>query len=445
MYVKLLRILGLRGLIGELATPTVNVELPTVIIRIDPESGDVEQNIDNSEKSVLIRYFRFPLNLAYFLFVIGLLMWPCIYSIYVAIKLKDVRYLTINIFKILFFLQYITGIYYFQQNHFVNMIHSLNRGEKYINVAFYANIFFSIVLSIISVIFLATDIDMNIYSHLYKDTTIVRKIFICALVFFTQFYSFSIFFSNSIIFSATFINHQVKISEYVSKLADVVQIRNMTIMNIVDDFSFLKGHYKNSVTKLNFMFSSTLVMGYLSAYFVVRYFNSGFVIAFNYIELSCVCISVGSYLLSINHVMSKVDDIKEIIRSSQFSAIYLDRQQFSELHGNGMGGNASMSPSRDSIDLNKTADNMDMVDRMGMYNNIKFIRDLVFISNVRDQENGSSVDWGTLNTLLSDSWESFKILSYEIDAPKIITKSLGIIILFVTGVGFGQTIGILSE
>src|SRR5260221_598553 len=86
------------------------------------------------------------------------------------------------------------------------MILSINSGtfegsiEKYINVAFILNIIISLGIAIATIVLITVGVNMNIYSDIYNDNTIVQQIFICIFIFITQFYSFSTFIGNTIIF-----------------------------------------------------------------------------------------------------------------------------------------------------------------------------------------------------------------------------------------------------
>jgi hypothetical protein len=344
------------------------------------------------------------------------------------------------------------------------MVNDLKKGDKYINIAFGLSFALSIIMSITSVILLTTNVNMNIYTMMYNEMTVVQKVSFSALLWITQFYSYMIFLSNSIIFSATFLNHKMLVGEYIENLKNI----GYTMMNLNEMFTGIsekKNNYKESVEKLNMMFSSSVITSYFLAYFIFTYMDDGIVSVINYIELSLIIIILASYIFSINKVMEFVDDLKSFSRDRNFSEIFLKKQEFNDIvsntfasmpnfapvlppinsntnyqsnmemgmdEGAGVGYSGYPEISLQDIGFNENDNEIDIEDLVKYLKQIsanqthaliflKQVRDLSFRSAIRDQESVSQTSWQILNTLLNDSWENFKLFGFEIEAPGIMS------------------------
>ncbi len=428
-------------------------------IVVDIESGNAV-NIREDDNNVYwcTKYTKFIMNCIYSVFVGIIILWPCIYTIYKAASVQEVRYFTSNIFKFLFVIQYILGILYYQNKHFKK--HKVGFGldlkkEMYMNIGFVLNVVVSIGLGAATIALVVTGANMNIYSDLYTGKTVVQQAFICILLFITQFYSYSTFISNTIIFSATFINHAMKVQAHLGKLKTFIKIRDMTIMDIITEFGVLKSGYRKSVNKMNNIFTSLLILGLASIYFVIINFNTMFNSVFNYVEIGILLINVASYMMSLSRVRRHIEDIGFVVNSVDFNAVFLNREQFVELSGDIPMSDMQMDETLEAVPLNDTdsspAHDIDRmrktIEKSKTINNsdsvtIGFIKEVVLRSMIRDSENSHSNDWQILSTKLSQPWEYFRLFGYEVYDYVIVSKLTAMGLLFYGALGLGNKFGL---
>jgi len=290
---------------------------------------------------------------------------------------------------------------------------------------------------------------MNIYSDIYNDKAVEQQVFICILIFITQFYSYTTFIGNTLIFAATFLNHSNDVKVYLKKLKNFISVKEITIIDIITDFDTLKNDYKRSVKGMNNLFTSILVIGFLSIYFVIINYGTSVDYVFNYIEIAMLLLNIFSYIIPISRMNDNVEKINGIVNSMEFNSMFLNREPFIE-----MSGDIPLQPMRE-ISVNPT-DNIQPINDMDRLrimieqaksmrefdiDTLNFIKEVVLRSMIRDLENSNSNDWQILSDKLSRPWKYFEIMGFAIHDYTIISQLLGMGLLFYAALGLGSKFG----
>jgi hypothetical protein len=274
-------------------------------------------------------------------------------------------------------------------------------------------------------------------------------VFICILIFITQFYSYAIFIGNTLIFSATFLNHSKNVKIYLKKLKNFISVKEITIIDIITDFDTLKNDYKRSVKDMNNLFTSILVIGFLSIYFVIINYGTSVDYVFSYIEVAMLLLNIFSYIIPISRMNDTVDKINGIVNSMEFNSMFLNRESFIE-----MSGDIPLQPMREmpisSTDNSHPVNDIDrlrtMIEQAKSMrefdvDTLNFIKEVVLRSMIRDLENSNSNDWQILSNKLAQPWKYFEIMGFAIYDYTIISRLLGMGLLFYTALGLGSKFG----
>ena len=445
-YETILRAIGLLGVIDtDISKPHNADSIPNIIV--DIENGNRVHVKENEITPSFFIKHGMIINIIYFSFVGLILLWPCIFTIYDTAVTKQFPYFTSNIFKFLVPTQYIFGIIYYTSPQFKkNMKVFEELDQKLINVMFIINIILSICLAILTIVLLNVGVYMNVYWDLYVNKTPVEQTFIGILIFITQAYSYSVILANTILFAIIFYNHSRVVKRYVGRLENFVKFKDVPIIDIINDLDTLRTNYANSVNGLNNMFTSIIIIGLISVYFVVINFGTLYTYTFSYIESVLVVANILGYIYSINNVNNTVGDIGDIMNTMEFNAIYLDRQPFIEISGDIPMHQHNVEvndPSNNDIEkLRQTVENAKSIVEFDSIT-LNFIKGVVLRTMVRNLENSNSSDWQILSNKLNQSWQCFQLLGYSIYGSSILSNMLAIGLMFYGSIGLGTKFGIV--
>lgn len=297
---------------------------------------------------------------------------------------------------------------------------------------------------------------------------------------------------NVILFSYILINHSKNINSYQQKLDLIVQenINDISIIDIIKEYTELKEYYANSVELLNNLFSSITIFGLLGCYFAIMNFSTTYVGAFTYIDMICFIVVEGVYIYSINRIKKSANDIMDIISSSRFIIRFLDRNDLGTIYGDiyddyakensitsdrytkdsqiiyvDMSSINSSNGKKDKEDKNNistpivsTQSNstpilstpsksisrrsitkkvlIETVDEFAkskpdLNKKINIIKTILLRTSITTNENANELDWIILYSKLSEDWENFKVFGFEIDDATIIQKLIIVIFGFI--------------
>lgn len=377
------------------------IENNSVIINIDIDNHN-KVNVKQKEINQNSKIILFILNILYSFFIFIIILSPFIYSVIIAIIYNNILYITNNIFQILLITQYIVGYTYFSKKHFYEILKSSKLIYITYTVCIYAGIVFSLAISIMSIIFLTYNIQVNAYSDIMDKVNsnisqdyvrIIITILVYIYLFFEKLLSYACFFSNTITFSTVMIYHKAKINEYSKKVEDN---KNMSFATTVDsvckEFFNMKNEYGKTVKNFNYIFSSINIFGLLSMYFVLVNMESSIYVVLDMINIILFLLVDFVYIYSINQVRKSIDSIKDVITDINYISRILDDIQ--------------------SISINeKTNDNS-------------------YKGMVAATKTSRAIDWIITRDSLNSEWDSFKLLGFSITDSYIIEKVFGLIIMY---------------
>ena len=449
-YINFLKIFGFRGLISESTSIHKNgessVQMQEIVINVDDEFN-IEKNVVKTNKSFYRRApFRISFNIIYSLFIIASILWPAVYAIVQSFKKTEARYLTSNVFTVLFVVQYFVGLFYYQSDHFIKTMKRNKSYDWYIKLLLIVGIIVSIILTIVSIILLTTGSNLVVYSELWNSTNTTGKVFIGVVLIIDKFYSYNIFFTNLIIFSAIFIIHSLEIKKYTMRLEDYVNNNadGLTIESITKDYSELKTQHTQSVIELNNLFSSVTLFGIIGSYFITVNYESLFVGPLHYVDASCFLITECAYIYSISRVKLSVSNIQSIINSPRFVSRYLSRVDLEDFTGDLINTDTSdSSPSkRDANRLKITLKRAKSLNpSTSQKKKIDFIKDVSMRTMIKGHENAEGIDWVILNNKLGGPWENFKLVGFDIDDATLIKKTSAVLVGLVMLLHLNNTFG----
>lgn len=439
-YVNFLKVFGFRGAIskslvsrrGGEAEDDENVQMQEIVVDVDSDFN-IQQNVVDQDRSFFrSTFFRIVVNTLYRLLIVGSLVWPAIYAIYKAFENSEARYLTSNVFTVMFIVQYFVGLFYYQTNHFFKTMKRNLSYSWYIKTALIVGIVISTILTIVSVILLNIDYNLDIYTELFNGTNTVGKVLISVLLALDKFFSYNVFFINLVIFSAIFIIHSREIKRYTSRLEDYVNNNEdgLTIESITKDYSELKTQHTQSVTQLNNIFSSVTIFGIIGSYFITVNFETFFVGPLHYIDACSFLVTECAYIYSISRVKLSVSDIKSIINSPRFVSRYLSRVYLQDFTGEIISTQTSdSSPVHDKADIKMTLKRaQSLKQNSSEKKKIDFIKDITMRTMIKGHENAEGIDWVILNDKLGGSWENFKLMGFDIDDDTLIKKTSAVVV-----------------
>lgn len=438
MYLNFLKVYGLLEILNKSKDKNIQdtVELKEIVINVNPKN-EITNNIVNTKKPFYKNSkFITSINYLYMLFIIMVVVWPCLYILLISILRENTIYITTNMFIFIHLVQYIFGLIFYQNDFFTQVIVYIKKYDKKITISYVFTTIISIILSTIFVILLCLNFNLNIYSELYNNMELSGRICFIIAILLNKIYSYNIYFSNIIMFSSNSIIQSIKINNYANKLNKLVSnnIKNINIEYIIKDYITLKEYHTQSINKLNNIFSSITLLGIIGLHFMILHFNTIYSNVFTYIDILCFAIIEGLYIYSMNKVKSASSEIKELINSPKFIDFFLSKDSFI-----GFDGDTYMNYKEELDIINKknkknkkykrtNSDKLKNTDSLNKKMN--FIKDKTLRLVIKAHESSDNIDWIILNSLLSEEWDKYSLLGFEIDDGTLIEKLIAIIIGF---------------
>jgi hypothetical protein len=241
-----------------------------------------------------------------------------------------------------------------------------------------------------------------------------QRIPIYIVIFITLFYSYNIFVSNLIIFSFILIIHCIELKIYKSGLATYINnpttstnsSEKMSLLDIVREYSCLKGINDQSISDLNNMFSSITLIGGVAIYFLILLYQP--YSAARYVDIVIYAIAEVVYFCVIYYLRYNVQCIVVLGTSLKFMSKYLVKVPFSDLEI-------------------ETKDDSAKVDIELLNHKIKNIKDLTIKTNIRVNEIINSQEWILLNIKFNEEWEQFELFGFSINDTTILKKIFAVV------------------
>ena len=355
----------------------------------DPLSQVINFNYHKNEpiQTCNINYLTI-LSWIYSLFILLILSISIVW--YIIKSFENTYYLPHIFFYSIYPVQYILSIIYYSSDHYDKLshewdhtIHICNRNISKKSLSIICITLFSVILSFTSLGLAIEDIFFPEYED-YMDNSIVY----CVLLF-EWIYGRTMILLNLFVFFFTFhthINEMKKNVDFLEKSNWVFYKDTKRISDICVSIIIKKYELEESIDKLQNIFSSATVFGTIGfALTIVNYKNHG--IDTYLIILCCIYIIIQLYFFIIITIISEQQSsMKKAIRHPIFTAHWLKRIKLSHL---------------EQLDNNEK----------------QFI-----IGN----ENGTSIDWIILNTILNDKWITFEFCGLQLNDGELIKRCFGL-------------------
>lgn len=405
----LLRIFGYRLLIDK------NNINEGAEIDIDLEGGHAEITRKTDNKLYHNEKFRLCINYGYRFMILLILLWIPIYSIILSKTENDGRYLSSNIFSVLFLIQYVTGVIYYETAHIDSSFQRFGDYTQWIKKGYIIGLCVSIILIVGSAILLLSGVNVLIYTNMYQNANVAQKVFVVILLIIEKFVSYNILLLNMVTFALIFVIHSKKVNSFHTTLnKKISDSEELQILSIIEDFSSLKEYHTSSVKALNDMFSTMATVGTIGIYFTVINYGTEFTGPMQITNGIFIVFVDVLYILIITRVKSTVDDIKAIVNSTLFFSSYIDRSYLQEMASPEAPSetgvrkrNLSKTASIRTLNLHTTSVLKEQKEEIGN------IENLATRTLIKSYENGFSNEWQILNDKLSSPWESFNVFGFE--------------------------------
>lgn len=407
LYISILKIYGLRGFISKHdnldEAILENIRENNNSVEIEIIGNSLQQTTKTRRKIYQSTIIRYILNSIYHMFVFLVCIWPCIYGLTKSCIELNLNYLYSIMYSFMFTIQYVVGLKYYYSKYFLNNKNKNNNMIKYLIMLHMIS--FVITLLIMTCFILLTIFNVNggIFNEFYNDSALTGKILILIFMSINIFYSYNIFFVNMMTFTITLSIHVYNLKYFRSKIKNFIDNKNaITLTNIIKELGEIKESHEISVKKLNDIFSTALLIGFIASYFLILNFNTKFISIITYIELAVFLIFVSVHLLVIKMINKYTNSISGCVNSPLFMDIYLKKTASESL--------------KTTIYSENEINNV---------NNDMF--QYIIKAMVKSHENSNSLDWFILNYKLDTEWQGFIIFGYNVNDTDLLKRIVGII------------------
>ena len=346
-------------------------------------------------------------DIIYKLFVSILLSWPIILMLVFAIIKKDIKYITSNLFQLLPITQYVIGLFYYRGNHCYECLKRNIDNIKYIVLSYVLALVISLGIFISIIILMACNSNLSIFRELTDHTNTLEFIFVIIFTALHSFYSYLVILVNVVTFGSIFIMHSIEISRYYNKLNTFIDTNSgkLSLESVTMEHAETKSYHSASVKKMNILFSSITIIGFIGSYYVILYYKTKFSSIYNYMFLAAFITIELLYVYSIHKVKNAVSDMSKLMSSEKVISRYLTSVSF-----------------KDMVVVEKN-ENGDVI-----LDHLTHIVDIVSRTSVRTEEIMRYSTWHTLREKLSEEWECFNICGFDIDDATILNKIITIVV-----------------
>jgi hypothetical protein len=343
-------------------------------------------------------------NVFYTILIGCIIIHPFIASTIKTFLDNDIVPLLSNIFQLLFFLQFIFGYIYFNGDHMMNKIKSKKIVQFY-NYTIFSGFIITILLAFLLLVLYNLNYVIFGYSDIYTNLTLPAQVMISFLLFVEKFFSYLSFFTNLITFTVIMKTHRDYISHYSSQLEDInISSIDDLVIRVINDFTQMRNDFKNTIDKLNNIFSSVNFIGIISIFVNVREFSANNYNINNIINLVIFIIIDIIYVRSIYKVRNCVNNIVDTFSSPIFIAQILSNKKILS----------------ENIVVASSANNM-------TYSNGKYDVLNALISSGGNKE---ATHYLILHVTLSTEWDTFKIFGFRIIDSTILQRLIAYFVAY---------------
>lgn len=304
-----------------------NVYVPPLDIEIGRQNTYVARPRTQKKESTK----RLVLTTLYKIIVYMLILWLVPYSLYMAIRDKNIYTFGRSWFQILIALQYYYATSYFSDNHFYENIMCNEKLKKYMTYAAPCLLALSVMLGVLNVSLLNKGFRYNGYDELYNHSAVAGKVLLSILIFFDTFYSYITFTINSCVFVINMLYHKITVSSYSDSLGNYIKnsmnvVRKINI--VAKEFSQMKFMFNKTVKLLTPFFSVLNFVGFITIYFYLHAVERNDLSISEFINVILFVIVEIVYIQSIQAVNYNIVCISETISSNSMITTFFGNKRF---------------------------------------------------------------------------------------------------------------------
>jgi hypothetical protein len=476
---------------------TENINEPPLTIRAAANSTYITRQVAIKKTG----HVRKLLGYTYNVFIIIIMCWRVVYTIYMSIRDNDITPFGRSIFQMLFVLQYILGIMYFREKHFYQNISAKSDMTVLLRATAPFTILLSVVMAIVFTTLMINGINIHGYSDLYNNISGTGKIFLAILLFVDEIYSYQTFMINTSVFVINMIFHKRQVSSYAKSLNEEFiksdQDVSSKVNEITIEYSLMKDSFDETVSVLNRFFSSLNFVGFLSIYFYVGSIKAKTITFDEIINFMMFIIVELVYIISIQRVNKSITKISDATGSTAMVAVYFTGNTEDDYHTldmfrskkgdfdmNGLKTymhtnkspkmyrkrspkiNTNKSPITEQDIITQSVDNSNMTDdvRINIKQSYKFddinnnirhdnssdINALAMdqsytnesLRNVMTTVSGiqGMINWIALQNITSAKWKTFSIFGVQLNDTTLISRLFGIAMTLLISTEVGSTL-----
>lgn len=411
-------------------------------IVVDIEEDVVKENVvKESKKWYQRKIIRYVVNGIYRFIIFSILVFGCVYPIIVSGLAHNAMYFASSSFTYMYLTQYIFGIFLHTGNHYEMMFEKLNKTKyiAYVDLVFLMIFFVSLCITIIPIFVPGYEI------VLYEITgnSVVAYVILVIYMIVYRLLAYNIIFANGLLFVSSLYIHCKEIDGYEKILKHNIDenLMEINISSTIKEYTEIKDHYGESVVKYNNIFASIIIFGFIGYYFLFLGINTKYNDVFTYIDGVVCFVFQFAYIFAISRITKNIGDIKDSIDSSKFVAIFLNKSEFVNLHGDTyddynkelvVENKSPLSKILSSRRMGKNAIVIDNIERVNenddVSKKIDYIKNVGMRGMVSSIENGIILDWIALNTKLTEPWKRFVVLGFEINDSQLIQQLMSMAI-----------------
>ena len=361
---------------------------PVLPINIQHKINNNFINNKSINRSINKSYILIALSWLYSLFIFMILCIPVGIYIHKYIE-TNVYFLSYIFFYSIYPVQYILSIIYYSSDHYDRLINQWDRpyiNNNYITLSKKEIVSISIFVTSLIISFTSFGLRLqNDYIYSYMNTSYN----ITSILLLVWIYGRILILYNLFIFLFTFYIHLVDLKkdiDFLEKSNWIYYSDTKRISDICTDIIIKKFELGESIKYLQNIFSSSTILGTIGFWIMLtNYKKYG---CDQYLALLCIIYLIIQlyFFILIWLISNQQEDMKSAIRNPIFSSSWLHRVN----------------------DLTKK--NMNKYDKQ-------------FISI---EENGTSVDWIILNTILNDKWINFEFFGIPLNDGILIKRCIGL-------------------
>jgi hypothetical protein len=299
---------------------------------VDPVDTNASKNVtfvvmpNSSEELTDIKTrLKYLLFFLYNACIITIISWSIFYTTMKVIKNKKKELIPTEIFQILFSIQYIIGIWFFNTKSFRDSIKKKQIRHRFKELTI---ISFMVVILISFLVIMLIIYNQSINDNGVFKTFYMRSGLTIFLLCLNRYYTYSAFFANMTIFFVLIHFKKKAIDVYTDEITEYFKSSYSSlekISYITRDFTILKNDYDNMIDDLNIFFSSLSIIGIIGIYFVLISASAKKFDSIEIIHSILILIVVTLYIKIAQNLRSSIKQIENSVKNPALSS---DEQLF---------------------------------------------------------------------------------------------------------------------